>query len=119
VRYTVIEYEPGHRLTFRFDGGGLDGTHGFEIHPDGTDRTRLTHTLSGELYGSMRLLWPTVVQPIHDAYVQDIFDMAELAATGTVANPYRQPRWIRLLNRLGAWRQRRTNPSQAHAADRQ
>jgi hypothetical protein len=45
IRYTVVEYQPGRRVVFRFSPGGeLSGTHGFELEPLGTDQTRIAHS---------------------------------------------------------------------------
>lgn len=108
THYSVEAYEPGRRVTFRFLAeSGLAGTHRFDIESDESIGSRLTHTLEAQIAGSQRLLWP-VVRRFHDAYIEDIFDRAERAATGEVTRPARQPRWMRVLNlaqmALDRWR---------------
>ena len=98
IRYSVIAYEPGRRIVFRFaPGGGLAGVHGFELAPVGTERTRLTHFLDAEISGWMRPLMPILIG-WHDAMVETAFDRAEREATGSLARPTRIPRWLRIVN---------------------
>lgn len=98
IRYSVIGYEPGRRIVFRFaPDGGLAGVHGFEIAPVGTDRTRITHFLDAETSAWMRPLVPILIA-WHDAMVETAFDRAEREATGSLAPPTRIPRWLRIVN---------------------
>ena len=96
VRYTVAEYVPGRRVWFDFTEIDLRGGHGFDVSEEG-GATRLRHTLRGRPRRSMRVMWPLVVRPIHDALVEDLLDNAERELTGTVAAPHRYSRWVRLL----------------------
>lgn len=78
VRYTVAEWQPGHRVVFRFDPRmGLDGWHGFEVLPRADGTTLLRHTLQAQPRHVMRLLWPLVVRSMHDCYAEDALDRAE------------------------------------------
>ena len=98
IRYSVIAYEPGQRIVFRFaPDGGLAGVHGFELAPVGTDRTRITHFLDAEAAAWMRPLVPILIG-WHDAMVETAFDRAEREATGSLARPTRIPRWLRIVN---------------------
>lgn len=70
IRYSVIEYELGRRIVFRFaPDGGLAGVHGFELEPVGTDRTSITHFLDAEAPAWMRPLVPILIG-WHDAMVE-------------------------------------------------
>jgi len=98
IRYSVIAYEPGRRIVFRFaPGGGLAGLHGFELAPVASDRTRITHFLDAESAAWMRPLMPILIG-WHDAMVETAFDRAEQEATGSLARPTCVPRWLRTVN---------------------
>jgi Protein of unknown function (DUF3995) len=100
IRYTVTAYEPGRRIAFEFEpGSGLRGGHGLEVEPVGHSAARLRHVLETEVDGIYRVL-RRVFLGMHDALVEDLFDKAELAATGRVARPARWPRWLRVANRI-------------------
>ena len=97
VRYRVTRYEPGRLVEFTFDPAiGLDGTHVLEVQPRGTDRCVLRHRLVGRPTGPMRLLWPLLVRSCHDAVLEHLLDNAERAVTGTVQQPFRYDRRVRL-----------------------
>jgi hypothetical protein len=100
VRYTVSGYEPGRRIAFEFEpGSGLAGGHRLEVEPAGRCGARLRHVLDVEPRGVYRLIRP-VFLAMHDAFVEDLLDKAELAATGRVARPARWPRWLSVVNRI-------------------
>ncbi|MFD9908682.1 DUF2867 domain-containing protein [Streptomyces sp. NPDC059063] len=100
VRYRVAAYEPGRRVRFDFtDPGG--GFHELTVEPLGERRCRVRHVLVTEPKGRERLLWPTVIRPVHDTMVEELFDNVERAATGDCASPVRWTPRVRLLNRLG------------------
>ncbi len=99
VRYHVTEFDPPRIARFEFlPGTGIVGEHRFEAEPYG-DGMILRHVLAGQLEGPMRLLWAPVVRWLHDETIQDAFDRAERATTGTTS-PRLPPRWTRLLLRL-------------------
>jgi Protein of unknown function (DUF3995) len=99
IRYSVVDYDPGRRVVFRFSpGGGLSGTHGFELEPVRPERTRITHVLEAETTPWMRPLVPILIG-WHDAMVETAFDRVELEATGSLARRTRIPRWLRIVNR--------------------
>lgn len=100
LRYRVSTYEPGRRIVFTLEPGqGLTGWHGFEVEPLGPERTLLRHVVSAQAHGRMRVLWPCVVRPVHDAIVEQILDRAE-AALGT--GPARLTR-LAAIARLARW----------------
>lgn len=99
VRYRVAEYEPGHRV--RFDLTEPDnGFHEISVEPLGERHCRVRHVLETAPRGLDRLLWPTVVRPLHDTIVEEVFDNAERAAAGRCAHPTRWSRRVRLLHAL-------------------
>ncbi|MGA4842497.1 DUF2867 domain-containing protein [Streptomyces sp. G45] len=99
VRYRVTAYEPGRRVRFDFtDASG--GFHELTVEPLGERRCRVRHVLETEPKGMDRLLWPTVIRPVHDTMVEEVLDNAERAATGTCARPVHWTPRVRLLNRL-------------------
>jgi hypothetical protein len=54
------------------------GRHGFDLRPVGA-RTEITHTLEMDRKGKARVLWPALMNPIHDWCVEAIFDRLEEA----------------------------------------
>ena len=104
IRYQVEEYEPGHRVLFRFSGPtGLTGTHEWQAAaaPAGCF---LRHVIEGQSAGKMLLAWPLVYRPLHDALIEAALDKAEQALTGAVARPQSWSWWVRLLRRRAARR---------------
>lgn len=98
IRYWVSDYEPGRRVRFTFHPeAGLDGYHELAVEPRGRGRCVIRHTLDGSGRGWVRVVAPVVLRPLHDAVVEDMFDNAELAATGRVGTPARWSWWVRLL----------------------
>ena len=103
IRYTVAEFEPGHRLSFRFDPAiGMSGTHTFELLPTADSATTvLRHEIAVELSGSARLFWPVAIRWLHDALIEDLLDRAQFDAddlppTGSTWSPWvRFLRWVR------------------------
>ena len=82
VRYTV-EGVDGHSVIFRFDETiGLRGTHSFELENTADGGCVLRHVLEGESLGAMKLGWPLVVRPLHDALVEDGLDNAAREVDG-------------------------------------
>jgi hypothetical protein len=94
VRYSVSDYEPGRRVTFRFASRRrFPGHHWFEVFTrDG--RTVLRHVLEAQPHGRMRLIWPLGIRWLHDACLEDLLDRA------AGAPPRRHGAWVRLLRRL-------------------
>lgn len=100
VRYHVVEHAHGRRVRFEFQPTlGLHGYHEFTVGPLGDGRCLVRHEIVGRATGTMRILWPLVVRPLHDAVIEDLLDNAERVATGTVASPANWSAWVRLLRR--------------------
>jgi hypothetical protein len=103
VRYTVSGYVPGRWIRFEFTGPrGFNGFHELAVLPADRDHTRLHHTLTMTASGLARLTWPLAFRPMHDACMEDAFDRAELACTGTVSRPARWSPYVRFLHALAA-----------------
>lgn len=97
IRYYVEAYEPGVSIVFRLTGPrGFTGTHAFTTERDG-DTTVLTHTIAGETTVRFAPKWFLVVQPLHDALMEDALDNAERVTTGAVGVPAHWSAWVRCL----------------------
>jgi hypothetical protein len=55
--------------------------HWFEVTPDGQGGTVLRHTVDGDAVGSFESLWRDRVEPLHDAYIEALFDRAQEAVS--------------------------------------
>ncbi len=100
IRYSVVAYEPGKKVTFEFiSPQGFVGTHWFEVISDGSSETVLRHTIDMSLVGSALLSWPIAIRPLHDALVEDALTNAQVAL-GEQPTPVRWSPWVRLLRRL-------------------
>jgi len=98
VRYEVARYEPGRLVAFRFAPEfGIYGEHRCELIDGPADTTLLRHTLEGRPTGWMRLGWPLVFRPLHDALIEDAFDRAEAQVKGERWAPSSLPSHVRLL----------------------
>jgi hypothetical protein len=90
VRYVVNEYERGRRLVLDLRAPrGLEGRLLFEA-----DGHVLRHVIDADLRGRMRVAWPLVLQPVHDALIGDLLDRA----AGTPSRPFSVR--VRLFRRL-------------------
>lgn len=100
VKYSVLEYVPGHRVVFRFDEEGItagfQGTHFFEILPSG-DATLLRHVIEAECRFGQWLRWIAAIRPLHNALVEDAFDRAQTALNGSPRKPAQWSAWVRFL----------------------
>jgi hypothetical protein len=100
IRYVIEGYEPGHSIHFRFTRPrGFDGTHRFEVIPDGAGTTVLRHVLEMRTTRRARWTWPVVFRPLHDALVEDAFDKAE-RQLGSIPRPRRWGWTVRALRTL-------------------
>lgn len=103
IRYEIEEYSPGRRAVFRFDGTGLtadfDGRHYFEVIPR-NGHVILRHVIDAEGNFKAWLKWKVLIEPLHDALLEDALDRAELALKGSVARPARWNSRVRILRRI-------------------
>ena len=97
----MSEYEPGRRVRFTFrPRTGIIGAHELSLDALDDERTRIRHVLIGRTRGAMRLMFSAVVEPLHDAVVEDLFDNAEREVTGSVIRPTSWSPRVRVLRRL-------------------
>ena len=100
IRYSVIAFEPGKKVTFKFlSPKGFVGTHCFEVLGRGSSETILRHTINMSLVGSALLSWHVAVRPPHDALVEDALTNAQVAL-GEQPTPRAWSPWVRLLRRF-------------------
>lgn len=100
VRYHVSARTPD-LVEFTFDPSfGLTGTHTFELVRDGSG-TLARHELRGEAAGSMRLGWVLVVEPLHDAVIEGVFDRLDRAGGKQVRTPWTGR--VKVLRKAFAW----------------
>ena len=101
VRYTVEEYEPGRRVTFRMrrKTGLGNAWHGMVAEPTPDGGTLLRHELEVSSTGAMRIPWPLVVRSMHNCYAEDALDRAERELGVGPAHEHRHSPWTRVLER--------------------
>jgi Protein of unknown function (DUF3995) len=107
VRYWVESAEPG-RIVMRFDPKmRLDGTHTFSVETAGSESI-IRHEVDASPSSIMRFLWPALIEPLHDAVVEDAFDNIEAAVAGravirsTLSGPVRRRRRLMAMLRPSA-----------------
>lgn len=99
IRYFVEAYEPGKSILFRFTAPkGFVGTHEFRLDEITAGRVLLTHSIKMDAFGPAMLTWPLLIRPLHDALVEDGFDLAEKFVGGT-PKPRKWSPAVRLLRR--------------------
>jgi hypothetical protein len=74
--YTVSSYAPGRHLRFEF-AGGRHGYHEFTLQDVDGKTCLLRHALKAELTLSSAWRWYSLVRPLHDALIEDLFDKVE------------------------------------------
>jgi hypothetical protein len=74
----------GSQWRVTFERRGMAGWHGFDLIPE-SDGIRLVHTIELRLRGAPRLIWPVLIEPVHDWAVEAIFDRIEEALETGVA----------------------------------
>lgn len=101
VRYRVVEYLPGERVTFRFDPRiGVSGIHTFEVVPRAGGGSVLRHAMEASLHGAARITWPLAIRWMHDACLEDALDRAQASLGERPERPARWSAWVRLWRRL-------------------
>ena len=97
VRYWVESADRG-RIVMRFDPKmRLDGTHTFSVEAAESDSI-VRHVIDASSSSIMKLLWPALIEPLHDALTEDAFDNIEAAVAGravtrsTLTGPVRRRR---------------------------
>jgi hypothetical protein len=107
VGYAVAEYVPGQHAAFTFDGRGLiagiEGGHRFEVL-EAKGRPVLRHVIEARCGLAAWLRWILVIEPLHDALIEDALDRAERCLSGRVEHPARWSPRVRFLRWLVASR---------------
>lgn len=97
IRYTVVAYEPGRSIRFRFTAPrGFIGSHGYDVAPLPDGGARLMHSLGMEAEWPAMLSWPLAYHWLHDALIEDSLDRAAISLGETPRNA-RWPFHVRLL----------------------
>ena len=111
VRYSVVEVNR-HHVVFRFDERiGLRGTHAFEVHESPNGGCILRHVLEGDSLGLMRIAWPLIVRPLHNALVEDGLDNAVRQLDGEHVETRDLSRRVKLLRQGLSLLTQRPNPT--------
>jgi hypothetical protein len=101
IRYVVERYEPDTCIVFRFTGPeGFDGTHAYYLNEVEPQRTQLRHELIMTTSGLALLSWPLVFRPLHDALIEDSFQMALASLSDRRAEHAPWPIYVRVLRWL-------------------
>ena len=98
IKYVVTAYEPGNSIKFRFTKD-LDGYHEMVIKEIDATHCLLRHSIHANVTGSMALLWPIVIRPLHNALIEDLLDKVEMQVS-SVQRPRRWNIWVILLRRM-------------------
>lgn len=100
IGYRVEAYEPGRRVLFRFTAPrGLQGWHALTVLDATSQHCVLEHRIEMTTRGLATLAWPLVIQPLHDALVEDaLANAAQALGLKRPAVPWSP--WVRLLRRL-------------------
>lgn len=85
VRYAVREYVPGKKVVFDFESTGastgLNGCHYFELVPESYGVV-VRHVVDAQCGLGTKLRWMLLVEPLHDALLEDCLDGVEAALNG-------------------------------------
>lgn len=99
LRYEVSDYIPGQSVCFRFLAPpGFAGGHRFEVILVSADQVVFRHTLTLVLRGRVRITWPLIHGPLHDALIEDALTKAERSLGYRGASRPWSP-WVKLLRR--------------------
>jgi hypothetical protein len=113
IRYSV-ESVTENEIVFRFAPGmQLDGVHRLSAIEPEPGWSTVTHTIEAQPIGSMRLRWPLLVGPLHDALIEDALDNIEAALAKRTVVRESFPARIRALRQVVVWAARRREPSEA------
>ena len=57
----------------------LSGAHWFELDQEPNGNATLRHTIDGEAVGDFEHVWRDRIEPMHNAYIEAVFDRAQEA----------------------------------------
>ncbi len=103
IRYRLLEYVPGRRITFaliapyRGITAGFNGIHEFTVVPLGNNSVVLRHEIRAQLTGIALLVWPLAIRPVHNALIEDGFEKAQAVLAGGLRPKPRWSLWVRTL----------------------
>ncbi len=110
---TVTAYEPGRLVEFTFpDGLGITGTHTFTVTSVGYERSLVRHTVVADATPTAWLAWKVLIEPSHDAVLEQVLDRLQSAVGTPPARPFAMSAHARLLRRLERPRARADNDPQ-------
>lgn len=116
VRYRMEQFIPGRKAVFRFEPEGLipdfDGVHYFEVSPEG-DCVVMTHVIDVRCGFRQWARWRLLIEPIHDAVIEDAFDKVEnsIAGRGEKSSPWSLR--VKVLREMRARKRRREERKRA------
>lgn len=97
IGYVVEEYIPGQFIKFRFiNPKGFIGFHQFDIIKMTQRSVLLRHTIDMHTKGTALFTWPLVIQPLHDALLEDALSTAQ-AFCGTVPQIKPWSVWVKII----------------------
>lgn len=100
IRYTVVHYVPRQSIKFEFSQPkGFIGFHQFEFISLDANRTEIKHTINMEAVGTGLLKWLLAIRWLHDAFVEDAFDIMENRFSDEVKTS-KWSLWVRVLRSI-------------------
>ncbi|MEN6465760.1 MAG: SRPBCC family protein [Syntrophaceae bacterium] len=110
VRYRVEQFIPGRKAVFRFEPEGLiagfEGVHYFEVSP-GSGCVVMTHVIDARCSFGVWARWRLLIEPIHDAVIEDAFDKVENGIAGRKEKSSPWSPWVKVLREMRARKRRR------------
>lgn len=103
IRYAVVEHVPEQKVVFQFSPRRgrvfLQGIHYFEGHPQGSGFL-IRHVIDARASLGAFLKWKLLIEPLHDALIEDAFDKVQKATGPPITRPstwgprVRMIRWL-------------------------
>ncbi|PWV76797.1 Protein of unknown function [Prauserella marina] len=85
---TISAYEPGRLIEFTFpDGIGVTGTHTFTVTTLDRERSLVRHEVDAEAGPTAWLAWKLLIEPSHDAVLEQVLDRLQAAVSTALAAP--------------------------------
>lgn len=95
---TISAYQPGRLLRWTFPSGmGITGTHAFTITDRSDQRSLVRHEVVAEATIVAWIAWKALIQPAHDAVLEQVLDRCQTALGSPPARPTRLSAYARLL----------------------